>query len=54
MGRGYELRVDPDAVDALRFDGDPGCPRVVVPEGVGFVDDGHDLHAVRNEAPSTS
>ena len=34
---------------ATFYHGDPGCPKVVVPAGKGFVDDGHDLHVVRNE-----
>ena len=34
---------------ATFYHGDPGCPKEVVPAGVGFVDNGHDLHVVRNE-----
>jgi quercetin dioxygenase-like cupin family protein len=34
---------------ATFYHGDPGCPKVVVPAGEGFVDNGHDLHVVRNE-----
>jgi quercetin dioxygenase-like cupin family protein len=34
---------------ATFYHGDPGCPKVVVPAGAGFVDTGHDLHVVRNE-----
>ena len=34
---------------ATFYHGDPGCPMVVVPTGAGFVDNGHDLHVVRNE-----
>jgi quercetin dioxygenase-like cupin family protein len=34
---------------ATFYHGDPGCPKVVVPAGQGFVDGGHDLHVVRNE-----
>jgi quercetin dioxygenase-like cupin family protein len=34
---------------ATLYMGDPGCPSQVVPAGSGFVDDGHDLHVVRNE-----
>jgi quercetin dioxygenase-like cupin family protein len=34
---------------ATFYHGDPGCPKVVVPAGHGFVDGGHDLHVVRNE-----
>ena len=31
------------------YTGDPGCPSHVVTAGTGFVDDGNDLHVVRNE-----
>ena len=34
---------------ATFYMGDPGCPSHVVPTGAGFVDNGHDLHVVRNE-----
>ena len=34
---------------ATFYHGDPGCPKVIVPAGQGFVDGGHDLHVVRNE-----
>ena len=34
---------------ATFYHGDPGCPKVVVRAGTGFVDNGHDLHVVRNE-----
>src|SRR3954453_9251206 len=34
---------------ATFYHGDPGCPKVVVPAGTGFVDGGHDMHVVRNE-----
>ena len=34
---------------ATFYHGDPGCPKVVVQTGEGFVDGGHDLHVVRNE-----
>jgi quercetin dioxygenase-like cupin family protein len=34
---------------ATFYMGDPGCPSHVVPTGSGFVDNGHDLHVVRNE-----
>ena len=34
---------------ATFYHGDPGCPKQVVPAGTGFVDNGHDLHVVRNE-----
>jgi quercetin dioxygenase-like cupin family protein len=34
---------------ATFYHGDPGCPKVVVQAGTGFVDNGHDMHVVRNE-----
>jgi quercetin dioxygenase-like cupin family protein len=34
---------------ATFYKGDRGCPSEVVPSGSGFVDDGNDLHVVRNE-----
>jgi quercetin dioxygenase-like cupin family protein len=34
---------------ATFYMGDPGCPSHVVQAGSGFVDDGNDLHVVRNE-----
>ena len=34
---------------ATVYMGDPGCPTSEVPAGTGFVDNGHDLHVIRNE-----
>jgi quercetin dioxygenase-like cupin family protein len=34
---------------ATFYHGDPGCPKQVVQAGTGFVDNGHDMHVVRNE-----
>ena len=34
---------------ATFYHGEPGCPKVVVQAGQGFVDGGHDLHVVRNQ-----